>query len=584
MTHVITQSCCNDATCVVACPANCIHPTPDEPDYTRTEMLYIDPRSCVDCGACIQACPVDAIVPHDELTPYTARYAELNALYFAHNPTVTGRPQTEIGISQLVAQRQNPPEPPRTAPPAAPRVAIVGSGPSACYAAEELFARRPDTEVHMFECLPTPWGLVRAGVAPDHPDTKDVIRSFERTATRPGFHLHLNVEVGTDITHEELLSHHDAVIYAVGAHGNRRLNIPGEHLPGSHSATDFVAWYNGHPRAADYTFDLDTERAVVIGNGNVALDVARILLTDVDTLARTDAADHALAALAESRIEEVVVLGRRGPVQAAYTTPELLALGHLDGIDVAVDPAEAQLDPHTTVWFRDHPDPTAQFKASITAEYATRVGRHRRRITLRYLGSPLEIVGTDRVRGLRIVRNELIATRDGRLEATPTGQRWELECGLVLRSVGYRGEPITGVPFDESRGLIPNRAGRVVDPVAASPITGAYTTGWIKRGPSGVIGTNKKCAQETISGLLEDYDAGRLPEPAHDAEAMETLLHRRRPLALDYQDWQAIDRRERAAADGSPRPRVKLVDIDEMIAVAERSRNQRQLCRVARKK
>ncbi|MGK2240947.1 MAG: ferredoxin--NADP+ reductase [Rhodococcus sp. (in: high G+C Gram-positive bacteria)] len=571
MPHVITQSCCNDAACVVVCPANCIHPTPDEPDYARTEMLYIDPRSCVDCGACIQACPVDAIVPYDELTPQTIRYAELNALYFAGGSAPAGRPQTEIGISQLVSQRRHPPESAKPSETAL-RVAIVGSGPSACYAGEELLTRHSNVEVNMFEKLPTPWGLVRAGVAPDHPDTKDVIRSFERTVTRPGFHFHLNVEIGIDITHEELLSHHDAVIYAVGAHGDRRLNIPGENLPGSHSATDFVAWYNGHPRAADFTFDLSSERAVVIGNGNVALDVARILLTDVENLSRTDAADHALVALAESRVNEVVVLGRRGPAQAAYTTPELLALGHLNGIDVVVEPADAELDAHTAAWLRAYPDPTAQFKSSITAEYATRSPRNQRRITLRYLGSPLEVLGVDRARGLRIALNELITAPDGRIQSNPTGVIEDLECGLIMRSVGYRGEPVQGLPFDDARALLPNTEGRVVDPTAGTPIRGVYTTGWIKRGPSGVIGTNKKCALETVSGLLADHSVGRLTAPERSRRELEALIEQRQPRALDYDGWQAINQHEQSTAHGTSRPRVKILNIEEMLQIASSDR------------
>jgi len=533
-------------------------------------MLYIDPRSCVDCGACIQACPVDAIVPHDELTLRTAQYAELNALYFARNATISGRPQTEVGISQLVSQRQHPTIPPT--PSKTLRVAIVGSGPSACYAAEELFSRRNNVEVHMFERLPTPWGLVRAGVAPDHPDTKGVIRSFESTVTRAGFHFHLNVEVGKDLTHEELLSHHDAVIYAVGAHRDRRLDIPGEDLPGSHSATDFVAWYNGHPRAKDFTFDLSAERAVVIGNGNVALDVARILLTDVHALSRTDTADHALAALAESRIKEVVVLGRRGPAQAAYTTPELLALGHLRDIDVTVDPTEAELDAHTMAWLREHPDPAAQFKAAIAAEYATREPRNRRRIALRYLGSPVEVLGTEHVQGLSIAHNELTISPRGRLEATPTGLVENLDCGLVLRAVGYRGEPVQGIPFDKTRAVIPNHEGRVVDPTDGTPVTGVYTTGWIKRGPSGVIGTNKKCAAETVSALLSDHEAGRLTSPEHDTASLESLISQRQPRALGHSDWQTIDQHEQTSAADALRPRVKLVDIDEMLEIADRGR------------
>ena len=566
MAHVITQSCCNDATCVAVCPADCIHPTPDEPGYLRAEMLYIDPRLCVDCGACIEACPVEAIVPDDELTPGTSVFADLNAEYFdsgpgrGHRRTPTPHPPRDMGLANLSAtdgrKRGDL------------RVAVVGSGPSACYVAEELLSRPVVATVTMFERLPTPWGLVRAGVAPDHPETKEVVRLFQRTVAHPDVTLHLNVEIGRDISHDELLAHHDAVIYAVGASSDRRLGVPGEDLPGSRSATEFVAWYNGHPDAAGFQFDLDSARAVIFGNGNVALDVARILVSDVDALRRTDIAEHALDALASSAIEEVVVVGRRGPAQAAYTTPELLALQHLPCADVVVDPAETQLDSATAEMLADGRDVIAARKAEVVREFAA-LGQHRRRrITLRYLRSPLKLLGATKVEAVRMGRNELVPGSDGTLRAVPSGESEVLSCGLVLRSIGYRGTPVPDLPFDSRSGTLPQRAGRVLDAGAGEPLPGVYAAGWIKRGPSGVIGTNRKCAQETIMALLEDHEARRLPRRTGTAESFASLLERRRPDAVGDEGWKAIDRAERARGAARGRPRVKLVDREEMLTVA----------------
>jgi len=452
--------------------------------------------------------------------------------------------------------------------PAAPRdretlrVAIVGAGPSACYAAQELLDRS-DVEVEMFDRLPTPFGLVRAGVAPDHPGTKSVTESFEWSFRRDAFDLHLDTEVGRDITHAELLAHHHAVVYAVGASADRRLGIPGEDLPGSHAATEFVAWYNGHPDYADRTFDLSAERVVIVGNGNVALDVARILTMDVDELARTDIADHALAALRRSNVREVVLLGRRGPAQAAYSNPEFLALADLAGVDVVIDEADLDLDPVSTRLVAE--DPAAAMRMQLAREYASRPARPgHRRIVFRYLSAPMELLGDERVGGVRIAHTELVAADDGTLSAHVTDRFDDIDAELVLRSIGYRGVPVRGLPFDERRGVIPNDTGRVTD--------GVYVTGWIKRGPSGVIGTNKACAKETVGALLADFDAGRLAAPHGDRKALRRLLSARRPDRVDLAGWRAIDAAERTAGRAQGRPRVKITDRAVLREVGRRRR------------
>ena len=432
------------------------------------------------------------------------------------------------------------------------RVAVVGSGPAGFYAAGALLSADPPAEVDMIERLPTPWGLVRLGVAPDHPKLKTVSRAFERIAEQPGFRFLGNVEVGRDLHHEDLLRLYDAVIYAVGAQTDRRLGIPGEDLPGSWAATEFVAWYNGHPDYQQVAFDLSVERAVVIGNGNVALDIARMLALTSEELAPTDATDASIAAIESSPIREIVVVGRRGPAQAAFTTPELHEMGDLAGADVVVDPADLEgAEPQGT---------NAERNLAVLQELAAREPAGKvRRVVFRFFHSPVAILGEERVEGIELVRNEL----DANNRAVPTEERETLPCGLVFRSVGYHGVELPGVSFDSASGTIPNEGGRVA--------SGVYCAGWIKRGPTGVIGTNKKDAAETVELLLEDAAAGHLePKPDATAAAVDALLAERGVPVVRYAGWTAIDEAERAAGEKSGRPRVKLCSWEELLAVAER--------------
>ncbi|HEU0024181.1 MAG TPA: FAD-dependent oxidoreductase [Thermoleophilaceae bacterium] len=452
-------------------------------------------------------------------------------------------------------------------------MAIVGSGPSGFYAAGHLLASKshPDlvAQVDVYDRLPTPWGLVRGGVAPDHPNIKAVSRVYEKTAQHPEFRFHGNVELGRDISRSELTDRYHAVIYAVGAETDRRMGIPGEDLPGSWAATEFVAWYNGHPDYRELEFDLSCERAVVIGNGNVAADVARMLALTRDELAVTDVADHALDVLAQSAIREIVVLGRRGPAQAAFTNPELLELGEMTDADVFVDPRDVELDPLSRAFIEgESVSVTARKNVDIITGYAGRpAGEKQRRISLRFLVSPLEILGEDRVTGIRICRNELVADDGGAVRARATEELETIDCGLVFRSIGYRGVPLENLPFDERRGVIPNDGGRVVSD--AGPLQGEYVTGWIKRGPTGIIGTNKRDAQETVNALLEDLDSGRLAEPADpDRESLEELLAERRPDHVTYAGWEAIDRAEKSVGEPQGRPRVKLCSFEELLEAA----------------
>src|SRR5579875_1885607 len=446
------------------------------------------------------------------------------------------------------------------------RVAIVGSGPAGFYAAGQLLTI-PDTVVHVdvFDRLMTPWGLVRFGVAPDHPKIKSVTRVFERTAKLPGFCFHGNVEVGVDVSHEQLAAAYHAVLYAVGTPGDRRLGIEGEDLPGSESATEFVAWYNGHPDYAEMDFDLSCKRAVVIGNGNVALDVARMLALSIKELEVTDIADHAIELLRASNVEEIVILGRRGPAQAAFTNPELRELADLELADVIVDPADVELDPQSAATL-ETADGTVQRNVETLTNYSTlKPSGKPRRVVLRFLTSPVAIEGTDRVQALVVERNELIVAEDGSLKARPTGVRERIETGLVLRAVGYVGKPLPGVPFDDRRSTVLNEGGRVLDADTHEPIPGLYAAGWIKRGPSGVIGTNKKCAQETTACLIADFAAGLLPQPTDTPDALLQRLRDNGTNVIDYSGWEAIDAHERALGEPTGRPRVKLVSRDEQL-------------------
>ena len=427
MPHVITQSCCSDASCVYACPVNCIHPTPDEPDFHTAEMLYIDPVECVDCGACVTACPVDAIKHDGSLEPTEKVFLELNADFYRE-------PRPRALLAPVVPPLQ-------VRAPGALRVAIVGSGPAAMYAADEVLTI-PAARVRMYERLPQPGGLARFGVAPDHRRTRGVSRQFDTICADPRLELVTGVEVGTDIAHQQLLAEHDAVIYAVGASTDRPLDVPGADLPGVSSATRFVAWYNGHPDHADRVFDLSSHRAVIVGNGNVALDVARILTTDPNRLAATDIAPYALKALRQSKIEEVTVVGRRGLAQSAFTVPELVGLTSMPDVDVVVSDEDLASLPDT--------DP----RARILRDLPRRPGN--RRIVLEYLQSPTAVLGETAATGVEFARGELVAVADGTVKVKPTGDVRTITAGLVLTSIGYRGRPVAGQPFDDAHGTFPN--------------------------------------------------------------------------------------------------------------------------------
>ena len=547
MPHVITQSCCSDGSCVYACPVNCIHPSPDEPGFATAEMLYIDPVACVDCGACVSACPVGAIAAESRLTPQQQPFVAVNAAYYAAH-----YPDRSDDVKLPPTSKLAPVLPaPRVRRGAAPlTVAIVGSGPAAMYAADELLTQK-GLRVNVFEKLPTPYGLVRAGVAPDHQSTKAVTRLFDRITRRRGFSFYLNVEAGTHVTHAELLAHHHAVLYAVGAPDDRRLDIDGMTLPGAGTATETVAWINGHPDFADLPVDLGHQRVVVVGNGNVALDVARILTADPEGLARTDISSAALSALRSSTVREVVIAARRRPADSAFTLPELIGL--TSTATVVLDATDRELV-RRDLAIAEEPGTRAKLEilAKLPDAAAPATGP---RIRLAYLLTPHRVVGTVRVDGIEFRR-------------TGTEEPVYLAAGLVLSSIGYRGKPIPGVPFDRDVGVVPNTGGRVVDPGNGRPVPGVYVAGWIKRGPTGFIGTNKSCAMQTVSALVDDFNAGLLTDPVAGSAALKRLVHARRPDVVDAAGWRSIDAAERRRGEADGRPRVKFTTVPDMVAAA----------------
>ena len=452
-----------------------------------------------------------------------------------------------------------------------PRVAIVGAGPAGAFAAACLLRACGNAEIDLFERLPTPWGLLRGGVAPDHQEIKRLDDAFDRQTLRRGCRFFGNVQVGVDVSHAELMRHYSAVIYATGAQTDKSLGIAGEDLPGSWAATEFVAWYNGHPDYRELQFDLSARRAVVIGNGNVAADVVRMLTLSAAELERTDVADHALEALRESRIEEVIVLGRRGPAQAAFTSTELRELGALDGVDTRVDPDDLVLDAVSQQWLAEQGTFTARKNVELLREFAARPARPdaRRRIKLRFLSSPVQIRGSARVEAIDVRRNEIVRADDGSLRARAVdGDIETIDCGLVLRSVGYRAVPLPDVPFDERHFVLPNERGRVLTP-AGEPLHGVYAVGWIKRGPTGILGTNKRDAEETVSRLVEDLDAAALPQPPNpEREQIDALLAERKPDLITVEGWRAIDGHELESGRNAERPRVKLASREELLVAA----------------
>ncbi|MFJ2756226.1 FAD-dependent oxidoreductase [Nocardioides sp. NPDC087217] len=535
MTYVITQSCCNDASCVEVCPVDCIHPGPDEPGFGAAEMLYVHPDECIDCGACEDACPVNAIYPDYEVPDAFAPYVDINAAFF-----------------EFTGEQEEPAPLPSPGPkiPGGPlKVAVVGAGPAGWYVAEELAAtRRCDVEITVIDRLATPYGLVRYGVAPDHLDTKEIVAGFAKTARHRRVRTRYNVEIGRDVTHEELLGAHHAVVYTTGACEGRSLGLPGEELPGSTSAAELVGWYNGHPDRAELTFPLAHERAVVIGNGNVALDLARLLLADEAALTASDLAPVALSALAASGIREVVVTARRGAEHAAFTSPELRALADAPGIDVVVDEADlTALPTETDATERNAATFGALQKADLLRDLATRPRSDAaKRLVLRFGLTPTEILGTETVAGVRFDSGE------------------EVEAGLVVRATGYRSAGVDGVPTEAGTGRFPNEAGRVIGAEAT------YTAGWAKRGPSGVIGTNRACAAETVRTLLDDYAAGSLADPT--GEPLDDLLAERGVVIVDQTGWNTLDTHECESGKEIGRPRAKVTDREEQVRIAALAR------------
>jgi ferredoxin--NADP+ reductase len=456
------------------------------------------------------------------------------------------------------------------------RVAIIGSGPAGFYAAERLFKEKDlVVEVDLYDRLPTPFGLVRGGVAPDHPKIKSVTKVYDRTASNPNFRFYGNVEFGADVTIDDLRDHYHQIVYCTGAQTDRSMRIPGEDLKGSHPATEFVAWYNGHPDFRDHEFDLSQESAAVVGIGNVAMDVARILCRTKEELAETDIADYALEELGSSNIKEVYILGRRGPAQAKYTNPEIKELGEMKDADIVVLPEEAQLGDLSQAALDAEDDRTMKRNVEIAQEYAGREPSGKsRKLMLRFLVSPVELIGGDdgQVVRMKLVKNELYESDDGSLRPRATEQFEELPVGLVFRSVGYRGVPLKGVPFRDDWGTIPNVDGRVVtDPESNQVVVGEYTSGWIKRGPSGVIGTNKADSVETVEKMLEDVASGAILSPSKaDAASAEALVKERQPRYVTYADWLKLDELEMAAGEKQDRPRVKFTTIEEMLGALGR--------------
>ncbi|MGB3364174.1 MAG: FAD-dependent oxidoreductase [Thermodesulfobacteriota bacterium] len=456
------------------------------------------------------------------------------------------------------------------------RVAVIGSGPAGFYACEHLFKRQEHNfSIDMFDKLPTPHGLVRSGVAPDHQKIKSVTRVYDKIASNENFRFFGLVEYGKHITIDDLKRHYHIVIFATGAQTDRKMNIPGEDLDGSHTATEFVAWYNGHPDYKDYQFDLTQEKVAIVGVGNVAVDVARILCRTEEELMQTDIADYALEALKNSNVKEVYLLGRRGPAQAAFTNPEVKELGNLDDAHAITRIEEVELDEFTKELLESKEDRSLVKKIEILNAYSEEIEFQKsKKLHIRFLVSPLEIIGDQegRVKAIKLVKNELYKTDDGTLRPRATNETEELEVGLVFRSIGYHGVPLPDVPFHEKWGVIHNEKGRVIDPETNLHVHGIYSTGWIKRGPTGVIGTNKLDSGETVECIIEDIVAGNLlspetSEPGHISD----LMNERQPQHFSYEDWLKLNELEILKGEEQGRPRVKYTSIDDMLDAVKKN-------------
>ena len=453
----------------------------------------------------------------------------------------------------------------------AKRVAIVGSGPAAFYSAMELLRHDdPMVSVDMLERLPTPYGLVRGGVAPDHEKIKSVTKIFERAAGHPRFRFFGNVEFGIDIQRLELLEHYHAVIYAFGSRTDRHLNIIGETLPGSHAATEFVGWYNGHPDYRHHQFDLTSKRVAIIGMGNVAIDCARILCQDPENLAKTDIAQHALEALRQSEVEEVFLIGRRGPVQAAFTPAEVRELLHLPKVDAVMRASDLELDEHSKEELSKASRNT-KLNMEILQQIHDQGDRgNPRKLHLCFLISPTKIEGSEKVEGLELVHNEIVK-EGGVLRAKATDEVMHLNVDMVFRSIGYMGEAIPGLPFDDRRGTLPNDQGQLLDGVDGKLLNQEYTAGWIKRGPSGVIGTNKQDATETVSRLKKNWQTSPTPQPKLVQHDLLDLLKKKKIEFVSFEDWKKLDKYEIEQGQQNGKSRHKICEVQEMLDLIRRT-------------
>ena len=457
------------------------------------------------------------------------------------------------------------------------RVAVIGSGPAGFYAAEHLFKHTEyEFQIDMYDKLPTPHGLVRTGVAPDHQKIKSVTRVYDKIAANPAFRFFGNVEYGKDITLDDLKKHYHMIVFATGAETDRKMNIPGEDLKGSHTATEFVAWYNGHPHYGEHEFDLSAEAAAIVGVGNVAVDVARILCRTEEELSETDIAHYALEDLKNSNIKDVYLLGRRGPLQAAFTNPEVRELGNLADAHAVTKEDEIILDIHSEKHLEESGDASAKKKHEILSSFSEeREHEKTKRLHIRFLVSPVEIIGDEdgKVRAIKLVKNELYKTDDGSLRPRPTEEFEEIPVGLVFRSIGYHGVPLPGVPFHEDWGVISNDKGRITNPETGEHIPGLYTTGWIKRGPTGVIGTNKKDSGETVDCICEDIEIRSINIPEDpDSNSITKLLNERKPDYVTYEDWLKINEIEIERGKALGKPRHKFTTVDEILEAVKEAR------------
>ena len=446
------------------------------------------------------------------------------------------------------------------------RVAVIGAGPSGFYATESLLRHHESVEIDLIERLPTPYGLVRYGVAPDHQKIKSVTKLYDRTANNPRVRFLGNVEYGKDLDHIDLERYYHATVFAVGSPADRRLGIDGEDLQGSLSATEFVAWYNGHPDYINLQPNMHASSVAIIGMGNVAVDVARILAKSVDELRETDMANHALEALAESKIKRIYMIGRRGPVQGKFTSQELRELGNLKNANLILDPKQLELDLASTQTVET--SPLAKRNLAILNELSTSSQETKsRELHLTFLASPQKIVGTNNVEAINLEINRLKTGSEGYIRAIGTGKTFQLQAQMILKSVGYKGTPLKGLPFDFERNIIPNAKGRIIDSAGGKPLRGKYVTGWIKRGPTGVIGTNKADALETVKGLLDD----ELPSPNNintKPQAITDLLKARGGLYVEFSDWQKLDTFETELGSAENRPRVKVTNSAQMLRIS----------------